>query len=373
MTLIEAYELLDLPEGTDIQQVRASFSEQYSEYRMQIDNAPTPNLRQRYEQNLALREEAFNLITGGASLDDSHDLPSSAPFQEKNSFNSEKPSKTAKTNHSKEEVNKMLLWDALALLGMHENSSLAQIKKAHFTQKTGLEAEILRTKIEGAKQAYREELNKLEQAWSVIDPWLQNRINQEKETTEQTKPKILKAISTSAERKKSFAIPVIIGGVLLLLISSWFYFSKEISTANTSAITNLNGANFKTEQNGDSISPQLIQKIEKTEPKEEKLNTELTRKNQESLLAKKGKEEEIEREKKLNLEETERENILAKETQRLLDTKKAEEEELERSKKLAENKQGKIDAKEEKKTTQIISARLSVLLRFSMKTFNSPK
>jgi hypothetical protein len=178
MTLIEAYELLDLPSGTDLQQVRQRFSEQYSEYRMQIDNAPTPKLRKKNEDNLALREEAFNLITGGASLDDSHDLPSSTPHEQENNL----VSKAKVQTKVKSTTTIMRLEDALALLGVQETTSQTSINSAYIALKSELEKELSRAKIETIKHAYQTELNNLEKGWTVIEPWLQKTAQQESAT-----------------------------------------------------------------------------------------------------------------------------------------------------------------------------------------------
>jgi hypothetical protein len=165
MTLTEAYELLDLSADTDLQQVRQRFSEHYSEYRMLIDNAPTPALRKKNEQNLALREEAFALITGGASLDDSYDLPSSTPHEQGTNLGSKEQSKEKKSNSTSES---MSVWDALELLGLKKSASSEEITTAYSVQKAKLEQECQKTRIESVKEAYKTELNNLEQVWEAI-------------------------------------------------------------------------------------------------------------------------------------------------------------------------------------------------------------
>ena len=75
MTQEEAYQRLELPEGTDIQEVRRKFAALHSDYRMRIDNAPTPRLRQLFEQQLEQIKEAYGLLNGSEGMNGSIDLP----------------------------------------------------------------------------------------------------------------------------------------------------------------------------------------------------------------------------------------------------------------------------------------------------------
>ncbi len=222
MTIPEAYELLDLPEGSDIQQVRTKFAEQYEEYRMQIDNAPTPNLRQRYEKNLALREEAFHLITGGNSLDDSQDLPSSALYPEINKVNSP----------HKPPINQapMSLANAWALLGVQETSSSEQVYKAYQNQKNELEAGYQKARLENIKQAYQQELSALEEAKIIIDAFLQTNKPKTPPHSNISTPPFTPPINKNKVLFYSLIILVLFG------IGIWFYFLKnEIPSENTFA------------------------------------------------------------------------------------------------------------------------------------------
>jgi hypothetical protein len=193
MTLKEAYELLDLPEGSDIQQVRACFSEQHGEYRMLIDNAPTPNLRQRYEQNLALREEAFQLINGGSNLDDAADLPNTGQ-----SSYVEPAKATSKT---------LTLPEALALLGLTESDSTDIIERTYNSHRGDLEAELQRAKIESIKLAYTKELENLAKAWVVIEPWLKEKLLKEPFIHKQKEEKQRIVLPSAADTKKPTDIP----------------------------------------------------------------------------------------------------------------------------------------------------------------------
>jgi hypothetical protein len=75
MTHEEAYQRLELPEGTDIQAVRRQFATLHNDYRMRIDNAPTPRLRQLFQQQLEQAKEAYSLLNGSEGINDTIDLP----------------------------------------------------------------------------------------------------------------------------------------------------------------------------------------------------------------------------------------------------------------------------------------------------------
>ncbi|GAB3358228.1 hypothetical protein GCM10027566_22640 [Arachidicoccus ginsenosidivorans] len=75
MTQEEAFQRIELPEGTDIQEVRRKFAAMHGDYRMRIDNAPTPRLRQMFEQQLEQIKEAYSLLNGSEGVNDTIDLP----------------------------------------------------------------------------------------------------------------------------------------------------------------------------------------------------------------------------------------------------------------------------------------------------------
>lgn len=62
MTPEEAYRHLQLHQGTDMQTVRKRFAAMHNDYRMRIDNAPTPALRDSFEKELEVLKQAYNLI-----------------------------------------------------------------------------------------------------------------------------------------------------------------------------------------------------------------------------------------------------------------------------------------------------------------------
>lgn len=75
MTQEEAYQRLELPEGTDIQEVHRQFTALQNDYRAQIDTAPTPRMRQFFGQQLEQIKEAYSLLGGSKGMNDTVDLP----------------------------------------------------------------------------------------------------------------------------------------------------------------------------------------------------------------------------------------------------------------------------------------------------------
>ncbi|MBE8721956.1 WG repeat-containing protein [Sphingobacterium pedocola] len=71
----QAYERLELPVGTDLQTVRKKFAEMHNDYRMRIENAPTPRLKQTFERGLEELKEAYALLNESERMDDVAELP----------------------------------------------------------------------------------------------------------------------------------------------------------------------------------------------------------------------------------------------------------------------------------------------------------
>jgi len=85
MTKIQAYEILNLEEGVDIEKIRLQFKHLYNEYKILINEAPIENFRKKYEEQLDRIEQAYKLLTDNESIDELNDLPSiaSTEFSEK--------------------------------------------------------------------------------------------------------------------------------------------------------------------------------------------------------------------------------------------------------------------------------------------------
>ncbi len=79
----EAFELFDLYEGASNEDILGKYRELYSDYHLRLTNAPTPNLKRIYTQNLQRLEEAFTLLCPDMEIDESQFLPTDKPMQEK--------------------------------------------------------------------------------------------------------------------------------------------------------------------------------------------------------------------------------------------------------------------------------------------------
>ncbi|RYG09785.1 MAG: WG repeat-containing protein [Chitinophagaceae bacterium] len=230
MTLTEAYELLDLSPTADIALVRQRFREQYSEYRIQIDNAPTPNLKKRYEDNLALRQEAFNLITGGEHADDTADLPNSTLL---NAPGSPKP----------EESKADSLTESFAALGLTPDAKDNVVKNAYKKQRATLESELNKTKIEAIKTPYLKEIEKLDRAWSILQPHFKKIAEQQSEANSREAVEAsTKAHQTKTNNSRNRMPLILVLIIVMLGASAWFYFSRKTNSPTGSLV----GSDFNT-------------------------------------------------------------------------------------------------------------------------------
>ncbi|MBW7960585.1 hypothetical protein H3C65_03800 [Patescibacteria group bacterium] len=75
MTREEAFNRLELPQGTDLSEIRRQFANMHNDYRMRIDNAPTPRLKQLFEQQLEDIKEAYTFLNDSDNINDTDSLP----------------------------------------------------------------------------------------------------------------------------------------------------------------------------------------------------------------------------------------------------------------------------------------------------------
>jgi hypothetical protein len=80
MTRSEALETLELPDHASAADIQRAFESFYNDFRIRLDNAPTPRLKQTFEERLQRLEQAVAFLQGdqvGASYSD---LPASGPM-----------------------------------------------------------------------------------------------------------------------------------------------------------------------------------------------------------------------------------------------------------------------------------------------------
>jgi hypothetical protein len=80
MTKQEALELLDLEENSSNEKIERSYKQLFSEYRLRLDNAPTPHLKALYQKNLKRLEEAYELLRVKEPENEILDLPTVTPL-----------------------------------------------------------------------------------------------------------------------------------------------------------------------------------------------------------------------------------------------------------------------------------------------------
>ena len=79
MTKQEALNLFNLYENAGKEEILKRYNELYSDYQMRLTNAPTPNLKKLYQNNLGELEEARNLLVV-SNVSVQTDFPSSSPI-----------------------------------------------------------------------------------------------------------------------------------------------------------------------------------------------------------------------------------------------------------------------------------------------------
>lgn len=150
----EAYEKLGLSADSDIETVRSKFNEMYNDYRVMIDNAPTPKLRSSFERNLSELEEAFKRINGSETLDTVDDLPVIA--------------RTEKQAPQKATPDSVKAAEVYAYFGCSPSSSPRELQKKYATLVKSLENEIKKQTLPQARQIYEQELEKITLYWAVL-------------------------------------------------------------------------------------------------------------------------------------------------------------------------------------------------------------
>jgi len=80
MTREESLELFDLPEEATKEEITEKYREMYSDYMLRLTNAPTPNLKKIYNQNIQKLESAFKTLCPDADIDETQFLPSDKPI-----------------------------------------------------------------------------------------------------------------------------------------------------------------------------------------------------------------------------------------------------------------------------------------------------
>ncbi|MEI6765325.1 MAG: hypothetical protein WCM76_06760 [Bacteroidota bacterium] len=80
MTREEALELFDLSNEASNDDILEKYREMYSDFMLRLTNAPTPNLKKIYNQNIQKLEDAFRVLCPDAEVDQTQFLPTDKPL-----------------------------------------------------------------------------------------------------------------------------------------------------------------------------------------------------------------------------------------------------------------------------------------------------
>ncbi|MBE8721957.1 OmpA family protein [Sphingobacterium pedocola] len=162
MTKEQAYERLELPVGTDLQTVRRRFAEMHNDYRMRIENAPTPRLKQTFERGLEELKEAYALLNESNGMDDTATLPRTGEIF------------TKLEGNSPNNIEQLLTIFGLTV--EHNPKVIHDTIQSHLEE---LYTQYQTIRIPAAKQLYQEEIQKAETAKQDINTWLTGKLEQQ--------------------------------------------------------------------------------------------------------------------------------------------------------------------------------------------------
>ncbi|QEC71205.1 sel1 repeat family protein [Arachidicoccus ginsenosidivorans] len=163
MTHEEAFQRIELPEGTDIQEVRRKFAAMHGDYRMRIDNAPTPRLRQMFEQQLEHIKEAYSLLNGSEGVNDTIDLPRTKRVLYEDAARENQSAKVKPENSSQ-----YSLLDAYDYFGLSPEDGKVTFDQLTKTKLEDLENGLQSQFLAPAKKLYEEELVKAKKLIAIL-------------------------------------------------------------------------------------------------------------------------------------------------------------------------------------------------------------
>ncbi|MBD1433913.1 sel1 repeat family protein [Sphingobacterium sp. DN00404] len=223
MTKEQAYEKLELPIGTDLQVVRQKFNQMHNEFLMQIDGVSfNPAMKQKKEQQLEELKEAYTLLNQSEGMDDSASLPRTERTFEQGSDRATESASAAQPAPS--------LKEALALFGLTALQDTEEIQQTIQQRLDQLTQQYQTIDIPVAKEAYKKEIDKANEAKQVIDKWIAERQASEKQA-EQAQQRQAPPTTPPLPAKKSkawvYVLPV------LLVVGAMAYFVSQQSGKTT--------------------------------------------------------------------------------------------------------------------------------------------
>jgi hypothetical protein len=165
MTKEKAFETLNLKSDATSNEIVAAYREAFNDLNVFISNAPTEHQRNLYSNQLVELNKAFSLL-GGTLQEDKSELPNSAPVHDDSSAEKHviiDESQKSSENHLSEQ-------DALKLLDLKIPFSTEILEKTYSKKKRDLETGMKSALNNSLKHAYKEEIDKLAEAHTLLLP-----------------------------------------------------------------------------------------------------------------------------------------------------------------------------------------------------------
>lgn len=182
MTKEQAYEKLELPAGTDLQAIRQKFQQMHNDFQVQIDGSFSAEMRKRKQQQLEELKEAYAVLNGSESMDDSASLPRTDKTFDiaENEIEAQAPQEGSR-EQSSAESSEPDLQQALTVFGLRKEQNMATISQTMQQHINDLVKQRNAISLTEVREGYDKAIAKAESAKSTISDWLQERKREEEE------------------------------------------------------------------------------------------------------------------------------------------------------------------------------------------------
>lgn len=157
-----AFEKLGLNGNEDKSIIQSKYNEMYNDYRLMIENAPTPKLRESFERNLQELEEAYAAIQNTQELtplEGVEDLPVISRVE---------TIAKVQSGSKDESSSKVRLASVYEYFGCAESQTDKEIKTKYNKLIATLEMEVKKQILPQARKIYEDELKSARNMWSIL-------------------------------------------------------------------------------------------------------------------------------------------------------------------------------------------------------------
>ncbi len=157
-----AFEKLGLKGTEDQSIIQSKYNEMYNDYRLMIENAPTPKLRESFERNLQELEEAYALIQDTqeqTAVEAIEDLPVISRVE---------TASRVQSKSGQEKTSKVKLNVVYEYFGCSESQTDREIKSKYIRLINTLEQEVKKQILPQARKIYEDELKSAKDMWSLL-------------------------------------------------------------------------------------------------------------------------------------------------------------------------------------------------------------